>query len=105
MFELQRKHEIFERDLVALKQSVELCARVQAVELLPSYSELREKEILAKRDQLLLAWSELAERADQRKVLLLDASDLHRFLNTVFSFERYILMISFFLQVKSSYFE
>lgn len=47
--------------------------------LLPSYAGDKERVICDRRDEVVHAWRQLQYGAEQRKIHLLDASDVHRF--------------------------
>lgn len=46
---------------------------------MPSYAADKERLICDRRDEVIHAWRQLEYAAEQRKVYLLDASDVHRF--------------------------
>ncbi|VDL98418.1 unnamed protein product [Schistocephalus solidus] len=75
---LQRKHIAFESELTRLGQQVEEVVEF-ATTLLPSYAGDKERIICDRRDEVVQAWRQLQYSAEQRKVHLLDASDVHRF--------------------------
>lgn len=79
---LQRKHAAFEAELSRLGTQVEEvieCANT----LLPSYAGDKESIICDRRDEVVQAWRQLQYGAEQRKVHLLDAGDVHKFLAMV----------------------
>lgn len=51
--------------------------------LLPSYSGDQERQIKDRRDEVLQAWQDLRFSAEQRRALLMDANDFHRFVSMV----------------------
>uniref|UniRef100_A0A0R3VUZ9 PH domain-containing protein n=1 Tax=Taenia asiatica TaxID=60517 RepID=A0A0R3VUZ9_TAEAS len=75
---LQRKHAAFEAELSRLGQQVEEVVDF-ANNLLPSYASEKESIICDRRDEVVQAWRQLQYAAEQRKIHLLDASDVHRF--------------------------
>lgn len=75
---LQRKHAAFEAELSRLGQQVEEVVDF-ANNLLPSYASEKESVICDRRDEVVQAWRQLQYAAEQRKIHLLDASDVHRF--------------------------
>ena len=77
---LQRNHVVFERELALLRAAVEQATR-DSDELLPRYSDLKEREIRDRRAALEAAWKQLEEACLARRIRLFDASDLYRFLN------------------------
>uniref|UniRef100_A0A4W3J576 Spectrin alpha, non-erythrocytic 1 n=1 Tax=Callorhinchus milii TaxID=7868 RepID=A0A4W3J576_CALMI len=76
---LQRKHEGFERDLAALGDKVNSLGET-ANRLIQSHPESVE-DVQEKCTELNQAWTNLVERADQRKEKLNDSHDLQRFLS------------------------
>ncbi|XP_055516190.1 spectrin alpha chain, non-erythrocytic 1 isoform X2 [Leucoraja erinacea] len=76
---LQRKHEGFERDLAALGDKVNSLGET-ANRLIQSHPESVE-DVQEKCTELNQAWTNLVERADQRKGKLNDSHDLQRFLS------------------------
>ncbi|CDS40887.1 spectrin beta chain [Echinococcus multilocularis] len=79
---LQRKHAAFEAELSRLGQQVEEVIDF-ANNLLPSYASEKESIICDRRDEVVQAWRQLQYAAEQRKIHLLDAGDVHRFLAMV----------------------
>ncbi|CAL8080889.1 unnamed protein product [Calicophoron daubneyi] len=75
---LQRKHGTFEYELSRLGAQVEGLIE-SANALLPSYAADKERLICDRRDEVIHAWRQLQCSAEQRKVHLLDAADVHRF--------------------------
>lgn len=51
--------------------------------LLPAYSGDQERQIKDRRDEVLQAWHDLRWSAEQRRSLLMDANDFHRFVSMV----------------------
>lgn len=80
MTTLQRNHVVFERELAMLRTAVEQVTR-DADDLLPRYSDLKEREICDRRAALEAAWKQLEEACLARRIRLFDASDLYRFMN------------------------
>lgn len=78
----QRKHQAFEQEVQRLGQQIESAVET-ANHLLPLYAGQKERMICDRRDELLHAWRELQMASEFRKVHLLDAADLHRFLAMV----------------------
>nr|CDS28968.2 spectrin beta chain [Hymenolepis microstoma] len=75
---LQRKHAAYEAELSRLGQQVEEVVD-SANHLLPSYAGENESIICDRRDEVVQAWRQLQYSAEQRKIHLLDASDVHKF--------------------------
>ncbi|VDD80712.1 unnamed protein product [Mesocestoides corti] len=75
---LQRKHAAYEAELSRLGQQVEEVVDF-ANNLLPSYAGDKESIICDRRDEVVQAWRQLQYAAEQRKIHLLDASDVHKF--------------------------
>eukprot|EP00043_Microstomoeca_roanoka_P018637 m.201569 g.201569 ORF g.201569 m.201569 type:complete len:2469 (+) comp16866_c1_seq3:1085-8491(+) len=76
---LQRKHEVFSRDLAALGDSVASLSD-DARRLCAAFPD-SSNEVRQKRDTVSQHWEELSAAAKQRKTKLEDAYDLQRFLN------------------------
>ena len=80
--ELQRKHTNFERELHALGLQVEAIVE-ESGRLLPSYSEVKERDIRDRRDEVVNAWKNLQQLCDSRRGRLMDTFDLYRLLNMI----------------------
>jgi spectrin alpha len=75
---LQRKHEALERDLVGLEEQVRKLDR-NAAELIPEHPQEAEN-ICRHQEELNQQWNLLGELANKRKLLLIAALELHKFL-------------------------
>ena len=78
--QLLRKHQQFETELVLLAQDIQRIQQ-EAKRLNGRYAGEKEAEIKQKEIDVLQQWKLLQQFVDQRKRLLNDYEDLHRFLN------------------------
>ena len=78
--QLLRKHQQFETDLVLLAQDIQRLQQ-EAKRLNGRYAGEKEAEIQQKENDVLSQWKLLQQYVDQRKRLLNDYEDLHRFFN------------------------
>jgi len=78
--QLLRKHQQFETDLVLLAQDIQRLQQ-EAKRLNGRYAGEKEVEIRQKENDVLTQWKHLQQLVDQRKRLLNDYDDLHRFFN------------------------
>ena len=80
--QLLRKHQQFETELVLLAQDIQRIQQ-EAKRLNGRYAGEKEAEIKQKEIDVLTQWKLLQQFVDQRKRLLNDYDDLHRFFNLV----------------------
>jgi spectrin beta len=78
--QLLRKHQQFETELVLLAQDIQRI-QLEAKRLHGRYAGEKEAEIKQKEIDVLQQWKLLQQFVDQRKRLLNDYEDLHRFFN------------------------
>lgn len=78
--QLLRKHQQFETELVLLAQDIQRIQQ-EAKRLNGRYAGEKEAEIRQKENDVLTQWKLLQQFVDQRKRLLNDYDDLHRFFN------------------------
>ncbi|CAF0773539.1 unnamed protein product [Adineta ricciae] len=78
--QLLRKHQQFETELVLLAQDIQRIQQ-EAKRLNGRYAGEKEAEIRQKETDVLTQWRLLQQFVDQRKRLLNDYEDLHRFFN------------------------
>ena len=78
--QLLRKHQQFETELVLLAQDIQRIQQ-EAKRLNGRYAGEKEAEIRQRENDVLTQWKLLQQFVDQRKRLLNDYDDLHRFFN------------------------
>jgi spectrin alpha len=76
---LQKKHEGLERDLDALEEKVKSVS-VESGALSRTYSQAA-RHVKVKEKEVMDAWNSLKDKAEARKVKLVDSHDLQQFLN------------------------
>ncbi|CAF0848373.1 unnamed protein product [Didymodactylos carnosus] len=78
--QLIRKHQQFETDLVLLAQEIQRI-QTESKRLYGRYAGEKESDIKQKENDVIQQWTSFQQYVDQRKRLLNDYDDLHRFFN------------------------
>lgn len=78
VYTLQRMHNNFENELIALAAQVQQIQE-DAGKLIVSYSGDKAREIQEKEAEVVAAWKRLKDRVDDRHHKLRDTSDIYKF--------------------------